>query len=99
MMLSDEEHFNIILNAIRDYQEGTNDIAILLIEKSVIQLKHYKEQTDTQEIYDEIVEIFNFYNLFIKEKKIDLPIVTDGYYDLALMYLNEAQEQLMESQK
>ena len=98
-MLSDEEHFNIILNAIRDYQEGTNDIAILLIEKSVIQLKHYKEQTDTQEIYDEIVEIFNFYNLFIKEKKIDLPIVTDGYYDLALMYLNEAQEQLMESQK
>lgn len=99
MMLSDEEHFNIILNAIRDYQEGTNDIAILLIEKSVIQLKHYKEQTDTQEIYDEIVEIFNFYNLFVKEKKIDLPIVTDGYYDLALMYLNEAQEQLMESQK
>lgn len=99
MMLSSEEHFNIILNAIHDYHEGENDIGILLVEKAVIQLMQYQEATDTQEIFDEIVEIFDFYNDFIKEKDINLKEVDDGYYELVLMYLNEVQKEIMEEDK
>ena len=96
MILSDDEHFFIILNAIHDYHKGENDIAILLVERTTAQLMNFEGTTDTQEIYDEIVEIFNFYNLFIKEKDIDLPIITDEYYELTLMYLNEVQNLFME---
>lgn len=32
-LLSNEEKFSIVLASIRDYKEGENDIAILIVEK------------------------------------------------------------------
>lgn len=89
MLLSDEEHFTIILSAIRDYTPGENDIAILIVEKVSTQLSTLvKEQFTTQDIYNEVAECFNFYNDFVKEKKLDLRQIEEGMYELVMQYLN-----------
>lgn len=94
MLLSDEEHFTIILSAIRDYTPGETDIAILIVEKVSNQLSGLvNQQFSTQDIYDEVVECFDFYNDFIKEKKIDLKLIDDDIYELVLVYLNMIVEE------
>ena len=87
MLLSDEEHFAIILSAIRDYTPGENDIAILIVEKVSSQLSDLiDKQFTTQDIYDEVVECFDFYNDFIKEKQIKLKTINEELYELVLAY-------------
>lgn len=89
MLLSDEEHFTIILSAIRDYTPGENDIGILIVEKVSTQLRTLVDkQFSTQDIYDEVAECFDFYNDFVKEKQIDLKIIEEGMYELVMEYLN-----------
>ena len=97
MLLSDEEHLTIILSAIRDYTPGETDIAILIVEKVSNQLSGLvHQQFSTQDIYDEVVECFDFYNDFIKEKNIDLKFINDDVYELVLMYLNMIVEEYNE---
>ena len=94
MLLSDEEHFAIILSAIRDYQEGVNDIPILIVEKVSAQIINcVKDSFSTQDIYDEIEECFNFFNDFIKEKDINLKPIDSGFFDLVVAYLNTVIEE------
>lgn len=68
-LLSNEEKFSIVLASIRDYKEGENDIAILIVEKISKQLiDSINYQIDTQDILDEVIECYNFYNDFIEQK-------------------------------
>lgn len=100
MLLSDEEHFAIILSAIRDYIPGENDIAILIVEKVSTQLSSLVDkQFSTQDIYNEVAECFDFYNDFIKEKKLDLKQIEDGLYELVMQYLNIIVEEYDEMEK
>ena len=100
MLLSDEEHFAIILSAIRDYIPGENDIAILIVEKVSTQLSSLiDKQFSTQDIYNEVAECFDFYNDFIKEKKLDLKQIEDGLYELVMQYLNIIVEEYDEMEK
>ena len=97
MLLSDEEHFTIILSAIRDYIPGENDIAILIVEKVSNQIiTSVDKQFSTQDIYDEVVECFDTYNDFVKEKNVDLKLIEDGFYELVLQYLNIIVEEYNE---
>lgn len=90
MLLSDEEHFTIILSAIRDYEEGVTDIGILLVEKIVAQIIACVDtQFTTQDILDEVEEVFNFYNDFITEKKIQMKTIPSEMVDLVEVYINE----------
>lgn len=90
MLLSDEEHFAIILSAIRDYKTGENDISILIVEKVVAQIIDcVNSQFTTQDILDEIIEVFNFYNDFITQKKIKMKLIPDEMGKLVEVYINE----------
>ena len=89
MMLTANEHLTIILSAIRDYQPGENDIPILIVEKVCNQIPNSVDnQINTQDIYNEVEECFNFYNDFIKEKNVNLKTIEEGYYELVKEYLN-----------
>lgn len=95
MILSDEEHFTIVLSAVRDYQEGKNDIPILIVEKVTNQIKEsLDKQIDTQDIYDEIVEVFDYYNDFIDKKGVDLKKIQDDFYEVTKEYLNQIVEEI-----
>ena len=90
MLLTDEEHFVIILSAIRDYESGVNDIGILIVEKVISQIMNRVDtQFDTQQLFDEIVVVFDYYNDFIQEKKIDMKKIPDEMIDLVEYYVNE----------
>lgn len=90
MLLSDEEHFTIILSAIRDYEKGKTDVAILIVEKVTNQIiSCVKDNFTTQDVFDEIVEVFNFYNDFINEKNIDMKSIPSEMIDLVEVYINE----------
>lgn len=95
MILSNEEHFTIVLSAVRDYQEGKNDIPILIVEKVTNQIKEsLNRQIDTQDIYDEIVEVFDYYNDFIDKKGVDLKKIQDDFYEVTKEYLNQIVEEI-----
>ena len=87
MLLSDEEHFAIILSAIRDYKTGENDISILKVVAQIIDCVN--SQFTTQDIFDEIIEVFNFYNDFITQKKIEMQLIPDEMGELVEVYINE----------
>ena len=94
MLLSDEEDFAIILSAIRDYKTGENDISILIVEKVVAQIIDcVNSQFTTQDIFDEIIEVFNFYNDFITQKKIKMQLIPDEMGELVEVYINEVIEE------
>ncbi len=91
MLLSDEEHFTIILSAIRDYESGVTDIGILIVEKVIAQIIACVDtQFTTQDVFDEIIEVFDFYNEFITTKKIDMKLIPEAMKDLVEVYMNEA---------
>ena len=97
MLLNDEERFAIILESIRDYKEGENDIPILIVQQLTNQLNKklinsIDNQIDTQEILDETLETYDFYNEFIEEKNINLKTIESQWYDLVELYLNEIVE-------
>lgn len=95
MILTPNEHFTIILSAIRDYQPGETDIPILLCEKISNQLSEsIDSQIDTQDIYDEVEFCFNLYNDFIKERDIDLQLIDEGFYQLVMVYLNMINKEM-----
>ena len=99
MLLSDEERFSIVLNTIREHQNGINDIPMIIVDKVCKQvIQSVNKQIDTQEIYDEVVECFNFYNDLVKEKKIsDLPIIENEFYDLVEVFLNDAIKEVFKN--
>lgn len=99
LLLSDEEHFTIILSAIRDYEQGVTDIGILLVEKVIAQIiacvdTHFS----TQDVFDEIIEVFDFYNDFITTKNIEMKTIPDEMKDLVQIYINEVIKDVGEVQ-
>lgn len=97
MLLNNEERFAIVLASIRDYKEGENDIPILIVQQLTNQLNKklinsIDNQIDTQEILDETLETYDFYNEFIEEKNINLKTIESQWYDLVELYLNEIVE-------
>lgn len=94
-LLSDEEKFSIVLASIRDYNEGENDIPILIVEKLTKQLiDSINHQINTQEILDEVIECYNFYNDFIEQKNINLKTIPEEWYELVELYLNEVVKEV-----
>ena len=93
-MLTNNDRLMIVLSAIRSYTKGKDIYTLITEEACRVMLLNIKEQVTTQDIYDEIVECFNLYNIFIVEKDIDLPSIPDGAYDLVLAYLNALVEEL-----
>lgn len=95
MLLSDEDHFAIIMMAIRDYIPGETDIAILIVEKVSNQIiESVSTQFSTQDIYDEVIECFNFYNDFVTEKNIDLKKIDENIYEFVRIQLNNIVEEI-----
>ena len=93
MLLDDNERLALIINAIRNYHEGENDIGVLIVyEVTQSILSIVTQQFDTQELYDEIAECFTLYNTFIVAKDIDLPMIEDEMFAQVVDIINEIVE-------
>ena len=93
VLLDDNERLALIINAIRNYHEGENDIGVLIVyEVTQSILSIVTQQFDTQELYDEIAECFTLYNTFIVAKGIDLPMIEDEMFIQVVDIINEIVE-------
>lgn len=89
MILNDQQKMVLILNTIKGYKKDEDDIGILLVQNVAKKLSDIIDSPiTTEDIYYEIEECFNFYNDFVKDKKVDLPLVNDKMNDLVVFYLN-----------
>lgn len=93
MLLDDNERLALIINAIRNYHEGENDIGVLIVyEVTQSILSIVTQRFDTQDLYDEISECFTLYNTFIDAKDIDLPMIEDEMFTQVVNIINEIVE-------
>ncbi len=93
MLLDDNERLALIINAIRNYHEGENDIGVLIVyEVTQSILSIVTQKFDTQDLYDEISECFTLYNTFIDAKDIDLPMIEDKMFTQVVDIINEIVE-------
>lgn len=99
MLLSDDDRLEITLGTILEHNEDLNDVPMIIIDRVCKQIiKSVNKQIDTQEIYDEIIECFNYYNDFVIEKNIvELPIVDEGFYELCEVFLNDAIKEVFKN--
>ena len=89
MILNDQQKMVLILNTIKGYKRDEDDIGILLVQNVSKKLSDIIDSPiTTEDIYYEIKECFDFYNDFVKDKKVDLPLVNDKMNDLVVFYLN-----------
>lgn len=93
MLLDDNDRLALIINAIRNYHEGENDIGVLIVyEVTQSILSIVTQKFDTQDLYDEISECFTLYNTFIDAKDIDLPMIEDTMFTQVVDIINEIVE-------
>lgn len=93
MLLDDNERLALIINSIRNYHEGENDIGVLIVyEVTQSILSIVTQKFDTQDLYDEISECFTLYNTFIDAKDIDLPMIEEKMFTQVVDIINEIVE-------
>ena len=89
MVLSNNDMRNIVFATINE--KPGEKTAITLTRKAcgkIVEKAKGKGQIDTQEIMDDVIECLNYYNDFVKEKNMELPIVGDTYFTLIELTLN-----------
>lgn len=89
MILTDQQRMVLILNTIKQYNKDENDIGILLVQNVSKMLSDIIDTPiTTEDIFYEIEESFDFYNDFIKDKNVDLPLIKEEMKDVVVYYLN-----------
>lgn len=87
ILLDDVEMANIIFLTIQQHKVGENKIVTDLIKTSLKKIQK-KDIQDTQDICDTVIECFDFYNDFVKEKNMNLPLIQESSYDMIVTLLN-----------
>ena len=87
MVLSEDDMYNIIFKTIQ--QKPGEKTAMTLIRNTFdIIIKKNQSVIDTQEICDDVLNCFDYYNDFIQEKQMNLPIVGETYYNMVVIVIN-----------
>ena len=95
MILTDQQRMVLILNTIKQYNKDENDIGILLVQNiSKILSNIIDAPITTEDIFHEIEESFDFYNDFIKDKNVDLPLIKEEMKDVVVYYLNTITKEM-----
>ena len=87
VLLTDAEMMNIIFLAIQQYSKAKNTIGSDIIRMCLDKIRQ-KDVKDTQDICDTVLECFDLYNAFVKEKNMDLPLMHEDFYDMIVMLIN-----------
>ena len=87
MVLNENDMYNIIFKTI---QQKPGELTAMTLMRNACQAITDKVEggIDTQEICDDVLNCFDYYNDFIKEKKMNLPIVGETYYNMVVVVIN-----------
>lgn len=87
MVLTENDMFNIVFTTI---QQKPGEETALILMRNTCQAITDKVQggIDTQEICDDVLNCFDYYNDFVNEKNMNLPIIGETYYNMVVIVLN-----------
>lgn len=87
MVLTEDDMFNIVFATI---QQKPGEKTALELMRNTCQAITDKAQggIDTQEICDDVLNCFDYYNDFINDKNLNLPVIGETYYNMVVVVLN-----------
>lgn len=91
ILLTDVEMANIVFIAIQNYKNNENKIVTDIISLSLKKINQKEVYIkDMQDVCDTLMECFDLYNAFVKEKNMNLPLIQESSYDMVVVLLNNA---------
>ena len=87
MVLNENDFYNIIFQTIQQ-KPGEKTAMVLMRNTCDMIVKKNQGEIDTQEICDDVLKCMDYYNDFINEKKMNLPIIGETYYNMVVVVLN-----------
>ncbi len=89
LLLTDTEMANIIFLVIQQHKNNENKIVTNIVKFALEKINQKTENIkDMQSVCDTLMECFDLYNAFVKEKRMDLPLIRENSYDMVVMLLN-----------
>lgn len=98
MVLTEDDMFNISFDVVRD-QNSKEHPAHSVCNKAfqaILKTVNRDEEIiiDTVEIYEDIIDCFDYYNDFVTEKKIPVPLIDESYYLILADAINMGVEMI-----
>ena len=87
MVLKENDIYNIVFDTIQQ-KPGEHTATTLMRNACQAITDKVEGGIDTQEICDDVLHCFDYYNDFVKEKKMNLPIIGETYYNMVVVVLN-----------
>ena len=89
LLLTSTEMANIIFLAIQQHKTNENKIVTDIIKFSLEKINQKtNEIKDMQNVCDTLMECFDLYNAFVKEKHMNLPLISESSYNMVVILLN-----------
>jgi len=87
MVLDENDMYNIIFHTI---QQKPGEKTAMVLMRNVFNMIVKKNQgiIDTQEICDDVLNCFDYYNDFVNEKNLIVPIIGETYYNMVVVVIN-----------
>lgn len=87
MVLNEDDMFQIVFDTIRE-NPGEKTAITLMKNSCKTIIKKNNGPIDTQEICDDVLNCMTYYNDFINEKGMNLPVIGDTYFNMVVIVLN-----------
>lgn len=89
LLLNDTEIANIVFLVIQQYKANENKIVTNIVKFALDKINQKTDEIkDMQNVCDTLMECFDLYNSFVKEKHMDLPVINENSYNMVVMLLN-----------
>ena len=98
MVLNEDDFYNIIFQTIQQ-KPGDKTAMVLMSNVCNMIIKKNQDVIDTQEICDDVLQSFDYYNNFINEKNMNLPIIGETYYNMVVVVLNALIGEMLNDEK
>ena len=94
--LSDDVMWDLLFNVLSNHETGS-PIASKLVRSSCDYLTNNNDgEISTEDICDSVLGLFDYYNDYIKERNVNLQLITQSEYDMTVLMLNAAINLILE---
>lgn len=94
--LSDDVMWDLLFNVLSNHETGSQ-IASKLVKSSCNYLTNNNDgKISTEDICDSVLGLFDYYNDYVKERNVNLQLITQSEYDMTILMLNAAVNLVLE---
>ena len=95
-LIDEDTMWDILYEVVSSHKDG-NPVASNFVRKICNYItENTKESVATEDIRDSVFAGFDYYNSYVKEKQIKLPLISSDEYQMTELMLNAAIELILE---